>query len=238
MDKIIITGATGYIGSQICKSFVNDGYQVAIIVRPSSDVSILGETAKRITIFADDGDITKLVDFFTEYNAAAVIHLASCYITAHTTVQVDTLVESNIRFAAHIMEAASRSGVKHFINTSTSWQYYNNEPHRYACLYAATKQMAEELLAFYADAYEMHAVNLTIYDSYGCNDPRKKIMSLFAAKAESGDVLKMSGGEQTMELVYIDDIVRAYRYTYDNIEELVERGKTRSYFYMQTNRLA
>ncbi len=230
MGKVIVTGATGYIGASICKELVREGEQVSVIVRQSSDLKLLEDIKDNIEVFRFNGELDGLLRYFSQVKPTTVLHLASLYITAHTAEQIDDLIDSNIRFAAYIMEAASAAGTKHFINTSTSWQYYCGQEHRPVCFYAATKQAAEELLHYYADANGMYALNLTIYDSYGKGDPRRKIMSLFDRISRSGETLQMSGGEQYLELVYIDDIVRAYMTAYRNIEKLVQAGNVRSYF--------
>ena len=77
-------------------------------------------------------------------------------------------------------------------------------------LYAATKQAFIDVAKFYTETSDIHFVTLKICDTYGPNDPRKKIMSLFKQYADSGEQLKMSPGEQKINLLYIDDVTQGF----------------------------
>ena len=213
MNKIIITGATGFIGSHITKSLIAHNYEVAIIVRHTSKLDMLEEIKDKIVVYTYSNSLEELILFFKQFQADAVIHLAANFVAEHNPSQVDTLLSSNIIFSTHIMEAMQQANVKNIINTSTSWQNYENRDYCPVSLYAATKQAVEDILLYYSSACDMNVVNLVIYDSYGANDPRSKIIALFTRISESQVPLDMSPGNQQIDLLYITDIVNAYLLT-------------------------
>ena len=119
-------------------------------------------------------------------------------------------IDSNIIFGTEILEAMRANGIKHFINTGTHWQHYRNEKYNPVDIYAATKQAFEDILKFYQEAADFKVISLHLFDNYGPHDQRPKIINLFKKIAESGELLKMSPGEQLIDIVYVDDIVDAF----------------------------
>jgi nucleoside-diphosphate-sugar epimerase len=139
-----------------------------------------------------------------------VFHLASLFLPQHQPTDVDRLIQSNVQFGTQLLEVMREKGVKHIVNTGTSWQHHLNISDRATNLYAATKQAFERILDYYTEAYQFSATTLYVFDSYGPNDPRKKLISLLWANAQGQTALEMSLGEQLIDLVHVDDLVRAF----------------------------
>ena len=205
--NILITGATGFIGKNLLKAMSHKN-NVHVVVRPSTICD--GLDAQRIFVFNDN--IEELKDYLVKNQIEGIIHLASLYITKHQNEQIKDLILSNVYFGTSVLEAAKQAHVRWFINTGSYWQNYtfNSKEYRPVNLYAATKQAFIDVAKFYTETSDMHFVTLKICDTYGPNDPRKKIMSLFKQYADSGEQLKMSPGEQKINLLYIDDVIQGF----------------------------
>jgi len=104
----------------------------------------------------------------------------------------------------------ARQGARDLVNTDTSWQHYENQQYSPVNLYAATKQAFEDLLQYYLEACGLRVVTLNLFDTYGPDDPRPKLMNLLKRVAREQQPLAMSPGEQWIDLVHVDDGVRAY----------------------------
>jgi nucleoside-diphosphate-sugar epimerase len=78
-------------------------------------------------------------------------------------------------------------------------------------LYAATKQAFQDILDFYTDAYGIRAITLKLFDTYGAGDPRRKLFFLLRNAYKTGAPLAMSAGDQLVDLVYIDDVIEAFK---------------------------
>jgi nucleoside-diphosphate-sugar epimerase len=139
-----------------------------------------------------------------------VFHLASLFLAQHQPQDVDALILSNVLFSTQLAEAMVANGVRHMVNTGTSWQHFDNQDYNPVNLYAATKQAFEDILAYYADAGMLKVVTLALFDTYGPNDPRRKLVALLRDLARTGQALAMSPGEQLIDLVHIDDVVDAF----------------------------
>jgi nucleoside-diphosphate-sugar epimerase len=207
--NILISGASGFIGENLCRFLLDKAYNIHCILRQNSNSEYLPSS---IHIYRFDGDITLLSQYLSENNISLVIHLASLVIAEHKQDQVKPLIESNILFGTQLLEAMQIAGVKNFINTGTMWQHIQSESTEYhpSSLYAATKEAFEKIIDFYVEKEDFSALTLTLFDSYGINDRRGKLISLLGKFSEDKITLDMTPGEQEINLVYIDDICKAY----------------------------
>jgi nucleoside-diphosphate-sugar epimerase len=119
-------------------------------------------------------------------------------------------MRSNLEFGTQLLEALCQSKVKTFINTGTSWEHYQNETYNPVNLYAATKHAFEAIIQYYVNVHSFRVVTLKLFDTYGTNDTRPKLMRLLKKTLVGNTPLEMSEGEQLIDLVHIDDIVDAF----------------------------
>ena len=112
--KILLTGATGFIGHNLVKNLLNSGYIVYCIVRSGSNISNIDKNAN---LFIYDGDIDSIISFCKEKKFDGIIHLASFFLSSHKKEDLCGLIESNIKFGTELLEAAKITDVKWFINT-------------------------------------------------------------------------------------------------------------------------
>ena len=220
MKKAIITGATGFVGSNLCKYLVGNNWEVSIISRPSSDYTNIDSIINKIEVFEYDGNIEELINYFSEKKADVVFHLASLFIVEHESNQIDRLVDSNVKFGVHILEAMKESNTKLLINTGTSWQHYHTAEYNPVDLYAATKQAFESLIKYYIEADNIRVITLKLFDTYGESDTRPKLINLLHKFADNNKELNMSLGEQVLDLVHVDDVVKAFEKAYEYLVEV------------------
>jgi nucleoside-diphosphate-sugar epimerase len=207
--KILVTGATGFIGRALVPCLRAGGHEVCALVRPSTDIAVLSRDG--IPFFRDDG----LRDLQPELEAQGpfdgVVHLASLFLASHRSEDVLPLLTSNVLFPARLLDAAVRSGVQWVVNTGTAWQHYEGREYSPVNLYAATKQAFEALAQFYAEAHGLRFVTLALGDTYGPRDTRSKLLNLWCRTAKSGTPLDMSEGVQKIDLVYVSDVAEAFK---------------------------
>lgn len=218
-NKIVITGATGFVGSNLVTFFLKKNFDIYLIVRENSDLSNISTESSNLKIFKYDEDLSKLISFFLEVNPICTFHLASNFIAEHHPSDINSLVASNISFGLHLLEAMKEAKVNTLINTGTSWQHYNNEDYNPVCLYAATKQAFENLIEYYVQAEDFKVITLKLFDTYGETDTRPKLINLLNKFADENIELNMSPGEQILNLVHISDVCYAYNVAFDFIQD-------------------
>jgi nucleoside-diphosphate-sugar epimerase len=212
--RALVTGATGFIGSHLVTRLLAEGWTTAILVRPRAHQHD-GEPA--VAVHEYDATIESVRKAVAESRPDVVFHLASLFLPAHEPAQVKRLVDSNILFGAQLLEAMTVQGARRLVNAGSYWQHYRDRPYDPVCLYAATKQAFEAILAFFVNARYMSAITLTLFDTYGPGDPRPKLLPRLQAAAAEGRALQMSPGEQLLSLVHIDDVIAAFLLAADRL---------------------
>ncbi len=210
--RILVTGATGFIGTNLTRELKKQ-HELFILGQFEGDPEKLGLPGIVMT-----DDIRQLADYIKSNEIEGIIHLASLYLTVHTPEQVKDLVLSNVYFGTAVLEAVSLAGtVKWFLNTGSIWQNYNVKGTAYnpVNLYAATKQAFIDMAKYYRDVFGIRFCTLKLCDTYGPGDPRPKLFKLFKDYSESGEVLKMSLGEQLLDILYVSDIVSGFSHLVD-----------------------
>jgi nucleoside-diphosphate-sugar epimerase len=218
----IITGGTGFVGSNLCRKLLSLNWDIHLITRKESKYNNIDDIINKINIFTYDYNIENLISYFKKIKADVIFHLASLYISEHNSEQINLLCDSNIKFGLHILESMKNSNTKLIINTGTSWQHYHTEKYNPVNLYAATKESFEKIIKFYTESENIRNITLKIFDTYGENDKRMKLINLLFKYSESGEKLYMSQGEQMINLVHVDDVteayVKAYHFLKDNYD--------------------
>lgn len=213
----LVTGATGFVGGHLARRLLADGWETHAIVRPSSNATILCEVLGSGNVHVHDGRTMGLIDILRSVRPDIVFHLASLVVAEHSTDDVDPLVQSNILFGVQLLEAMTVAGVSDIVNTGTTWQHYEGREYSPVSLYAATKQAFQDILLFYCEVRGLRAVTLELPDTYGPGDKRPKLLSVLNRAARSGETLQMSPGEQLLDLVHVDDVVRGYGVAADGL---------------------
>jgi CDP-3, 6-dideoxy-D-glycero-L-glycero-4-hexulose-4-reductase len=208
--KGIITGGTGYIGSHLVKYLLSQNWEISVIVQAGLGYGNIEAQKEQVKIVEYSGDIQALISFFKEENPDIVFHLAATVITNYTPEEIPTLIQSNILFGTEVLEAMKHSSTRFFINTGSYWQNCNSDIYSPVDLYAATKEAFEKILQYYVEAYNFHVITLRLFDVYGEDDKRPKLLNLLFQIADTEQSIDVSPGEQLLDLVHISDVCSAY----------------------------
>lgn len=211
----VITGATGYIGSNLLRYLLTQDWEIYIIAQPEFGYSNIDDVKDQIQIIEYDTDIYTLIDFFKTTNPDVVFHLAAAVISDYKPEQISMLIDSNILFGTQVLEAMRFSKTKLIINTGSYWQNYNSNEYNPLDLYAATKESFEKIIQYYVDAHNFRCITLRLFDVYGENDTRPKLLNLLCQIAKDGRSLDVSLGEQLLDMVHISDVCTAYLKAYE-----------------------
>lgn len=205
--KILLTGATGFIGFHLRKH-LSEHYEVVALVREKTSAKLLlKEGIKTVVIGKSSSELQRQI---ASLKVSGVIHLASLYLKKHDETQIEELITSNITFPTQLLDVCTQVGVSWFINTGTFWQHYQNKTYSPVNLYAATKQAFCDIAQYYAESSGLKFTTIKLSDTFGPKDTRSKIFNLWRQAQKNAETLKMSGGEQQMDICYIDDVCKAY----------------------------
>ena len=207
----VITGASGFVGSNLARHLIHNEWRVNILCRESTDFSKVDLDLERVRLFRNDGSFSALKNCLGQIEKGSIVfHLASLFKSEHGALDLDGLIDSNIRFPINLLEAMSFHGFNRLINTGTSWQHFKSADYEPVNLYAATKQGFEDIIEYYVRAKKFSVVTLKLFDTYGPNDRRNKLVQLLIEAGINNRQVDLSPGEQLIDLVYIQDVLNAY----------------------------
>lgn len=220
--NILVTGRTGFVGTHLCEHLCKE-HNLFYLKRPHTNLEF---GAQGNVFYFTDNNVSELNKYLVDNHIEGIVHLVSLYIQRHKSTDIPDLIASNIYLGTALLDAASTTSVRWFLNTGTIWQNYNSsdgqDEYCPVNLYAATKQAFIDLAKFYTETTNIKFCTLKLCDTYGPNDTRKKILSLFEDYAKSGEVLRMSPGYQKIDLLHIDDVVSGFVHLINLLNERVE----------------
>ncbi len=209
MNTAIITGATSYLGIELVARLTHEGFKVHVITRAKSDTTRLISRAPGINIHTHNGTQRSLIKVFSTVRPDIVFHLAGKYVREEEPEDIEELIASNISFGSQVLVAASNSGVKHFINTGSYFQFGNNKtpPINF---YGVAKNSFMNILDYYANLKKFSAASLIIFDTYGPGDWRSKLFPTIAKAIKHDVPLSIPKNEILLYPVYYADVIDCY----------------------------
>ncbi len=217
----MITGGTGYLGSNVLAALLNEEYTVVLLKRSSSSLNRIAEYTCSIKIYNVE-DIA--YDEVLQHNEIdTVIHIAASY--GRNGEVLSDITNANLDFPTDLLNAALKTGVKCFINTDTSLPAEVNH-------YAFTKKMFRAYLE--SKKTQIDIVNVVPEYFYGPGDDNWKLVTMIIQKLiQRVPVIEFTDGLQERDFIYIKDVVNAYMVILQNSTQLkgfhefsVSSGKT------------
>ena len=219
MEKVIVTGGAGFIGSHIVDSLLDVGYEVHIVDNLSAGKM---ENVNKLAIFhnVDIRDKDKLVEVFK--GASYVFHEAALPRVQYSIENPIETNEVNVNGLLNVLEASRLNNVKRFIFASSAAIYGDPEelPTKEDAKinplspYATHKYVGEVYLKLYAKIYGLETVCLRYFNVYGPRfDPNGAyplVIGFFLKSRSEGKPLSITGdGNQTRDFVHVKDVARA-----------------------------
>ena len=223
-DKILVTGADGFIGSHLVESLVKAGYKVRAFVLYNSFNSWgwLDHAPKNIKegIEVFSGDIRDPFGVKAAVSGCdAVLHLAALIAIPYSYYSPASYVETNISGTLNVLQASRECGVKRFIHTSTSEVYGSaikvpiEETHRLQgqSPYSASKIAADQLAYSYYSSFGLPVVIARPFNTYGPRQSARAVIPTIITQLANGvEKIKLGSIYPTRDFNYVDDTVRGF----------------------------
>ena len=201
----MLTGATGFIGSELLKNLSNYN-KVYITLRKRHKINPKNKNIIKIHF----NSYKDLSHKFRKIKIDTVIHCATHYVKSHKFEDIKKLSESNILFGNIILENLKIMRVKKFVNFSTVWENFDGKKDNFYNLYSAYKASFIKIISFYKKKnLNIKFLNLVISDTFGLRDKRKKIVNLLKTNYKRNLVTKIVSKNLHINLLNVKDIVNA-----------------------------
>ena len=226
---ILVTGAAGFIGSNLVKRLFNDAKNIKVIgidsITDYYDVNIKYERLKEIEAlgkdwtFVHDSIANKeaVEEIFSKNKISVVVNLAAQAGVRYSIMNPDAYIQSNLIGFYNILEACRHHEVEHLVYASSSSVYGSNKKVPYSTddkvdnpvsLYAATKKSNELMAHAYSKLYNIPSTGLRFFTVYGPAGRPDMAYFGFTNKLVNGETIKIFNyGNCKRDFTYIDDIV-------------------------------
>lgn len=229
--NILVTGAAGFIGSNLVKRLLTDAPTCRVVGLDSMndyyDVSLkewrleqlcTNDIRHQFTFIRGNLADKELVNqLFEQYHFDIVVNLAAQAGVRYSITNPDAYIESNIIGFYNILETCRHFPVEHLVYASSSSVYGNNKKVPYSVedqvdnpisLYAATKKSNELLAHCYSKLYDIPSTGLRFFTVYGPAGRPDMAYFGFTNKLRKGEKIQIFNyGHCLRDFTYIDDIV-------------------------------
>ena len=204
VKKILLTGSTGFIGSELLADLSKDN-KIYIILRKNKKILKNKNVTK--VIYSNFKNLNKEL---SKLRINTIIHCATHYVKRHTFDDIQKLNVSNILFGNVMLENLKIMQVKTFINFSTVWENYDGKKGNYYNLYSAYKDSFLNIINYYKKKYnKIKFLNLVISDTFGQNDKRKKIINVLKSNYKKKRKTKIISQNLYINLLNVNDVKNA-----------------------------
>lgn len=225
-QRILVTGAAGFIGSSLAHRLLDDGHEVLgydnlnDYYDPSLKQARLDRLRTRagfsfVRAALEEND--RLQQCFRDFRPQRVVHLAAQAGVRYSLQNPRAYVDSNLVGFLNVLEACRHGGVEHLVYASSSSVYGANRKLPFAVedsvdhpvsLYAATKKANELMAHTYSHLYGLPTTGLRFFTVYGPWGRPDMALFLFTRKILAGEPIEVfNHGHHRRDFTYIDDIV-------------------------------
>ena len=226
---VLVTGAVGFIGSNLVRRLFHDFRNIKVIgidsITDYYDVNIKYERLKEIEslnrdwtfVRASIADKDVIEKIFSENRISVVVNLAAQAGVRYSITNPDAYIQSNLIGFYNILEACRHYEVEHLVYASSSSVYGSNKTVPYSTddkvdnpvsLYAATKKSNELMAHAYSKLYNIPSTGLRFFTVYGPAGRPDMAYFGFTDKLVKGETIKIFNyGNCKRDFTYVDDIV-------------------------------
>lgn len=205
---VLLTGATGFLGSYLLEALISNKYDVVILKRSSSDISKITHLISKVVYY--DVDLHPLEIAFENHIIDIVIHTACDYgKSSKSNYQIS---ESNLMYGLKLLDASLKYKARFFINTDTMLPRQLNA-------YSLSKKQFVDWLRYKSS--EIVVANFRLEYMYGKSDDNSKLVPFFLSKlSQNVPEIELTEGNQKRDFIFIDDVVSAIILVLHKVDEL------------------
>ncbi len=216
-QRVIITGGSGFIGSRLALRLADDGATVLAVDRLTGKHDEISAESKFDRAILDLSDLASVIDCIQSFCPDTIIHLACAPDAAEDSNQLRKSIDGNLRLTVNVLDAFREFGAGLFILGDSSKVYGNSIVPYHSGLvpdpissYAIGKCAAWNYCRYFERLYGMKVVSVRPSLIYGPDQAFNIMTHAMTCVLRSDPVIRLSGGHQTRDPLFIDDALDAY----------------------------
>ena len=200
--RILMTGATSFVGTHLLLRLINEGYSIIALKRPTTEPTVVNNLIEWVNI----SDIEKICK--PSETIHAIIHIATDY--GRDGVNISEQYQCNVLLPIRLLELMPKFDAKLFVSTDSFFGKYEKQ-YGYMRSYMASKRHLVELSKIYTETHlDICFINLRLEHVYGENDKASKLIPYIINRMKANEDIDCTLAIQKRDFIYIDDVVSAY----------------------------
>jgi len=226
--RVLITGATGFIGANLAHFFVNEKADVHILLRESSNTWRINSILNRLNKhYCDLTDREKTKRVISEIRPNIVLHLA---IYGGISFQSDFLkiINTNYIGTINLLDACIEEGLDCFINTGSSSEYGIKEKSMKELdllepidIYGATKAAATLYCQVLAKKYNLPIFTLRLFSPYGYYEEPTRLIPYLIISMLKNEKIKLASPYAVRDFIFIEDVLDVFLQTINKKDQIL-----------------
>lgn len=202
--RVLVTGASGFIGSHLCRALVTEGCEVHAVSRESQ-----ANADGLIWHAADLGEPAATAGLVDELRPEFIFHLASHVVGARDLALVLPTFHANLASSVYLLDAAARVGCRRFVQVGSLEEPEPDEPLTApSSPYAAAKAAASAYGRMFAALYDLPVVMARLFMVYGPGQRDvKKLIPYVILELLAGNEPLLSSGSRPVDWIHVEDVV-------------------------------
>mgnify|MGYP003482835029 CR=1 FL=1 len=196
--NFLILGSTGYLGSKLINSLVENGNSVVGTIRENSDISRLENIQDKIRLIPADVAAIETSMQYEKYDW--IINVAGNY--GRSTKLYQSVLLSNIDFPLYILDLAAEKKVPNYMTISTGLPEEMN-------MYSFSKGIFARFGKFYSEKHDINFFNMKLQMFYGADEPLDRFLPQMVFKLIRGEDVNVTLGTQHRDIVSVEDVIGA-----------------------------
>jgi len=218
--KILITGGTGFVGSNLTRKLVSLGFSPTLFIRKSSNLWRIKDILSKIKVEEINlNDKEKLEKSISKLKPDFIYHTAAHGANQGSNQNLESSVQTNILATANLIESCCKVGFSYFINTGSSSEYgikdlpmKESDLLEPANIYGITKASATSLCNYFSNLYKLPTVTLRLFSPYGYFEDKNRLIPTIILGALNGSSLNLSNPNSVRDFIFIEDVIDSYLY--------------------------
>lgn len=214
--RVLITGASGFVGANVARRALRDGHEVHLLLRPGHQPWRLAEIISHIHFHeAELADREAVRSAVSSIRPDWIFHLAA-YGAYSYQIDSETMVATNILGSMHLLDACAELEFDAFVNCGSSSEYgIKNSPTAEDnvlepnSVYAVTKAAATHYCQFISRARNLNCITARLYSIYGPWEEPTRLIPTLIEHCLRGVLPPLVRPETARDFVYVDDAVNA-----------------------------
>lgn len=213
--KVLITGITGFVGSQVARVFLRGGFDVYGIIREDSNLYRVEDILPSINVLQGDlADLKSIAGDIESIKPDICVHLAWYAIPGQYLHSLENI--NSLTYTLELAKLLGQAGCRKFVGAGTCFEYdlsfgYLSEqtPTKPSTLYAATKVSAETSVRQIGNLTGMQIAWARLFYQYGPFENTRRLVPAVITALLRNEEVKTTLGEQVRDFMHVEDVASA-----------------------------